>query len=531
LEVARTGDFNGNLFWPVLYRTLQTALEAAPTLLCGLVLAGLIRGLIKPELLHRWFTNDPRIGPLRACAIGFLLPVCSFGVLPVAWELRRAGVARATVLTFLLTAPLANPISLASALQKLGGQGVFAINAYLGLLLGACAFLAGVGVLLGRWLHEAASSSPDLPSLPQDVFRRLIIVALTPARGLTGILALFLIVGLIGSGLLALYPGGALEQAANDRSIYAPLHMGLAALPAQIPPEKGSMLLCEMLLTKVSFGMALVFLVLGIGMNLGTLVWIAWVYGSRFAACAIPPVLVVTLLLGHLLPFSLPNLPPDAAKGRHFLEIESKSGAEIAKTRALEDTLINEKGEKQWFEIGACAALAALIFAGIVCRVIGEKATPRYQMSRSAQPLTAAPGSNWSKPVSAPHLALAGLVVGLILVVGGLYFVYPSPAAVLEEMNGIQIELNLTLKTEPLARLNALQLVAQWQRLQSKLVFGDFLRRGRFNSPLRQPSEELRLGTQKLRTALIEMTSTDELNALYGEARSAATRCRQAVGQ
>ncbi len=401
----------------MLYRTLQTALEAAPTLFCGLVLAGLIRGLIRPELLRRWFTNNSRIGPLRACAIGFLLPVCSFGVLPVAWELRRAGVARATGLTFLLMAPLANPLSLASALKKLGGQGVIALNTYLGLLLAACAVLAGVSILLGRWLPEAVSSSPDLPSLPQDDFRRLIVVALTPSRGLTGILALFLIVGSIGSGLLAPYPGGALEQAANDRS------------------------------------------------------------------------------------------------------------------RALEDTLINEKGEKQWFEIGACAALAALIFAGIVYRVIGEKATPRYQMSRSAQPLTAAPGSNWRKPVSAPHLALAGLIAGLILVVGGLYFVYPPPAAVLEEMNGIQIELNLTLKTEPLTRQNALQLVTQWQRLQSKLVLGDFLRRGRFNSPLRQPSEELRVGVQKLRTALIEMYSPDELNALYCQARSAATRCRQVVGQ
>ncbi len=323
---------------------------------------------------------------------------------------------------------------------------------------------------------------------------------------------------------------GRLEQAAKDRSILAPLHMGLAALPAQLPPEKGSMLLCEMLLTKVSFGTAFVFLLLGLGMNLGTLLWIAWIYGLRFAACAIPAVLVATLLLGHLLPLSLPNLPPDAAKGRHFLEIESTIGAEIARTRAFEDTLINEKGEKHWFEIGACAALAVLVFAGIVCRVIGEKATPQYQMCRPAKAFIGPRGSNWSKPVSAPHVALAGLAVGLCLVVGGLYFVYPAPAAVLEEMNGVQIELNLTLKTEPLAKQHALQLVAQWQRLQSKLVWGDFLRRGRFNSPLRQPSEELRVAIQKLQTALVELNPPEELNALYGEARNAANRCRQAVG-
>ena len=399
MEIPSTADFNGNPIWPVLFRILQTSLEAAPTLLCGLVLAGLIRGLVGPEVLRRWITNDPRIGPVRACSIGFLLPVCSFGVLPVAWELRRAGIARATVLSFLLSAPLANPISLAYALQKLGSQGAFTVSVFIGILLVAFAVLVILGILLGRWFPDPAVPPPDLPPLPMDDLRRIIVAALTPARGITGILSLFLIVGLIGSGLLALYPGGALERAANDRSLFAPLHMGLAALPAQIPPEKGAMLLCEMLMTGVPFGIAFVFLMLGIGVNLGTLVWIAWVYGLRVAAYVIPLLIAATLVVGYALPLFLPNLPPDAAQGRHFLEIESSSGAEIARARALEDTIVNDRGEPQWFEIGACAALGVLVLVGIVCRVIGDVASPHYQMTRPAKQTAGQPNSNWNKPL------------------------------------------------------------------------------------------------------------------------------------
>ncbi len=522
-------DFNENLFAPILFRALQTALEAAPTLLCGLLLAGLLRGLIDPRALRRWFTNDPRVGPIRAGLIGLLLPVCSFGVLPVAWELRRAGVARATVLTFLLTAPLVNPLSLAYAIQKLESHGAVAVSAFLGLMLGALVVLTGLGILLGRWLPEPVVAPADLPPLPASDLRRVAVAGLTAARGATGILLLFLFVGLLGSGLLALYPGGALEQAANDHSLRAPLRAALVALPSQLPPQQGAMLLCEMLLMGVSLGVAFVFLLLGIGLNLGTLVWIAWVYGARVLACVLPLVVGATLVVGYALPLALPNLAPDAARGRHFLEIETTGGAEIARARALEDNLINDKGETQWLGIATCAALGALVLAGLVCRALGERGTIRHQMTQPSGQTAHKPGPAWNKHLSAPQLTGAGLVLLLVVAVAVLYLSYPPPGVVLDEMNGVQIELNLTLKTKPLARQDALRLVAQWQRLQSKLSMGDFLRRGRFASPLRQPSEELRVDIERLRTALVEMKPAEELNALYAEARNAATRCRQAL--
>lgn len=524
------GEFNGNPFWPVWYRILQTGLEAAPTLLCGLVLAGLIRGMIRPDQVRRLFGDDPRLGPIRACLLGFLLPVCSFGVLPVAWELKRAGVARATVLTFLLSAPIANPISLGYAWQKLSDQGALATSILFGLILGAFVVLAGLGILWSRLLPESTTPNVDLPTLPADPARRLFVAGLAAARGATGILVLFLLVGLLGSGLLALHPGGALERAAYDGTRYAPLHMALMALPAQIPPEKGGFLLCDMLLTRVPLGIAFVFLTFGVGMNLGTLIWIPWVYGTRVAVCILPATFGALLLVGYALPLTLPNLANDSG-GRHFLEIEISGGADIARARALEDTLTNEKGETQWLQIGACAVLGALFLTGIVCRVIGEAATPEFQMTRPSRISEAGSLSPWTRRLGAPQLALVGLGLGLIVVLGGFFIAYPAPSALLNEMSGVQVELNLALKSKSLDREQVLSLIAQWQRLQNKLLIGDFLRRGRLNSPLRQPAEELRAGIARLRTALIEDKPPEELASLYAEARKAANRCREAAGQ
>src|SRR5581483_8767644 len=49
---------------------------------------------------------------LRAWGVGTLLPVCSLGVIPIAREMRRAGVPSGTILAFVLAAPHINPLSL-----------------------------------------------------------------------------------------------------------------------------------------------------------------------------------------------------------------------------------------------------------------------------------------------------------------------------------------------------------------------------------------------------------------------------------
>ena len=135
-----------NLFWVVLFRTAQTVLDAAPTLLCGLFVAGLMRGMIGPEPLRQWFSADDRIGPVRAWITGLLLPVCSFGVLPIAWELKRAGVPRASLVVLMATAasfrlPL-EPIVLVLGVDALMDMGRTAIN-----VTGNCL----ASVVVARW--------------------------------------------------------------------------------------------------------------------------------------------------------------------------------------------------------------------------------------------------------------------------------------------------------------------------------------------------------------------------------------------
>ena len=94
------------------YRMLTALLHAAPTILCGLVVAAVLRRLVGAATVRSLLAAGSITSLVRAWLLGMLLPVCSIGAIPVARELSRAGVGGAAVLAFAVSAPLFNPISL-----------------------------------------------------------------------------------------------------------------------------------------------------------------------------------------------------------------------------------------------------------------------------------------------------------------------------------------------------------------------------------------------------------------------------------
>src|ERR1700730_5778481 len=100
------------IFWSIVLRTGQFTVEASTTLLCGLLVAGVMRKMLGADGTRRLFGGPGWKGLLRAWGVGPVLPVCSLGVIPIAREMRRAGVPSGTILAFVLAAPHINPLSL-----------------------------------------------------------------------------------------------------------------------------------------------------------------------------------------------------------------------------------------------------------------------------------------------------------------------------------------------------------------------------------------------------------------------------------
>ena len=89
-------------------------LEALPFLLIGVLIAGLARWLSPSGRWLQRLPQDPLLGPLVGASLGFALPACECGNVPVARRLLADGAPLGTALGFLFAAPVLNPIVLAS---------------------------------------------------------------------------------------------------------------------------------------------------------------------------------------------------------------------------------------------------------------------------------------------------------------------------------------------------------------------------------------------------------------------------------
>lgn len=98
-------------FWSGLLRIAETFADALPFLIAGMLSAGILRGMVGGDRLQRLLGVGHWSGPIRSWALGILVRICALGALPVARELRRAGVPSGTVLSFVLVAPVLNPVS------------------------------------------------------------------------------------------------------------------------------------------------------------------------------------------------------------------------------------------------------------------------------------------------------------------------------------------------------------------------------------------------------------------------------------
>ncbi len=88
-----------------LKNLLELSLEAAPWLVLGLVIGGLIKALIPTELLHKHLSGNGLPSITKAALLGAPLPLCSCGVIPAALGLRRAGASKPATISFLVATP------------------------------------------------------------------------------------------------------------------------------------------------------------------------------------------------------------------------------------------------------------------------------------------------------------------------------------------------------------------------------------------------------------------------------------------
>lgn len=95
-------------------------IEAAPFLLAGSVVSGLIEVFVDKESLARLIPKRPLPAAFVGALLGFTFPVCECGVVPVTRRLYQKGLPLSVGIAFLLAAPVVNPVVILSTYAAFG---------------------------------------------------------------------------------------------------------------------------------------------------------------------------------------------------------------------------------------------------------------------------------------------------------------------------------------------------------------------------------------------------------------------------
>ena len=105
------------------YAFLSILLEGAPFLLAGALLSGILEVYLPPSLMTQLLSANPRLAIVASAFVGLVIPVCECGIVPVVRRLLRKGLPVSCGITYMLAAPIVNPLVILSTMAAFRGQG------------------------------------------------------------------------------------------------------------------------------------------------------------------------------------------------------------------------------------------------------------------------------------------------------------------------------------------------------------------------------------------------------------------------
>lgn len=102
---------------------LSVLIEALPFVILGVILSIVVQVWLPADVIHRWLPKRAWARRAVLSLLGMLIPVCECGNVPFARGLMMRGLAPAEALTFLIAAPIVNPIVILTTHAAFGWDG------------------------------------------------------------------------------------------------------------------------------------------------------------------------------------------------------------------------------------------------------------------------------------------------------------------------------------------------------------------------------------------------------------------------
>lgn len=279
-------------------------IESAPWLLLGLLVAGLVKAFISADTLARHLGDSDYKAVAKAAFFGAPLPLCSCGVIPAAIGLRRNGASKAATTSFLISTPETGIDSISLSYVLLGP--FMAIIRPIAAL--TTAITAGLMVGKDDTPNDSSTSSTcssccsnntqPTPKEPSSLVNRLLNGIRFTAIDLVNDITKWLLIGLVLAALIKTYvPTEFLVQWGD--SAFTFVLMALIGVPMYICATASTPIAASLLISGVSPGAVLVFLLVGPATNIGTLGLVNKELGKRTLIIYLSSVVLVSFAFGY----------------------------------------------------------------------------------------------------------------------------------------------------------------------------------------------------------------------------------------
>ncbi|MBC8355446.1 MAG: permease [Planctomycetes bacterium] len=477
-------DFN-TTFWSAALRIAQAMVAAAPFLVAGVLAAGVLRGMVGAERLRRILGVGHWSGPLRAWGIGILLPICSLGALPVARELRRAGVPSGTVLSFVLVAPVLNPVSIIYGLSHI------APGMLLYFAAGTFIVSVGIGAIWNRVVSDKRDASPEqLEVAPRSSHHRLAVVGHTSATALVGPAFVDYGLALLAVGFLgAFLPHASLQTGLTRDNALAPVIMGLIAIPVYVTPTEVMMHFGHIVRDGFSLGAAFALIVLGAGANVGVANWLRRDYGPKSLVLFVSLLIGSTLVIGLTADRTIVNGTAKATDHTHAFDpftrlanVDDRHAniqwvySEVRKTMTV---------DRAW-GLGLLAVIAVI---GVGLRLLGDRCSIDDLLQPGRTTTDETPGRSWNPTLSPGQLCVAGVLGVLAFATVGLYVFYPPTDDLIDDMRNVRLAVYDAVREQDTVETQ--RRLVQWRSHARKLPTSIRIRFGSVDGSQHESLDEL----------------------------------------
>jgi uncharacterized protein len=197
------------------YSFLSVLLEGVPFILLGTLLSGLIDQFLPARVMTRLLPRSPSLGIVLAGFLGLIFPMCECGIVPVIRRLMQKGLPVANAVTYMLAAPIVNPIVALSTWAAFRGQGAaeftalrLGLGAFVAILVGFAVLNLPIRAVLRKSILASLASPPtDSLSRSRSFLSRLVAAMEAGVRDFLDVMVYFI----LGVGVASLF-GTAFNQ-------------------------------------------------------------------------------------------------------------------------------------------------------------------------------------------------------------------------------------------------------------------------------------------------------------------------------